>query len=405
MPATIELPPSRDLARITLSILSMGVLIAGSLWVMRPFIPALLWATMIVVSTWPFMLRLQAWLGGSRGGAVAVMTVVLLLLLFVPLYLAVSTVLEQSDRVVTFVQKLPTLQLPPPPQWVSDLPLVGRRAAAQWLALASLDPAQLADKLTPYIKNVLVWFAEKAGGFGTFVVQFLLTVVVSAILYAKGEAAARYLRRFSRRLSGSRGDKIVTLSGSAIRAVALGIVVTALVQSALAGIGLFAVGFPLAGLVSAIVFILCIAQIGPLPALVPCVIWLYATGSPGRGTALLVVTVAAQVIDNVLRPLLIKRGANLSLLLIFPGVIGGLLWLGIIGLFIGPLLLAVTSTLLNDWIASGVGENAPEDEPHPAAGASEGPPASVGAMSVPGDPTAVASTSGPRATSVSEGLR
>ena len=397
MPTESVPHPSRDLARITLSVLSMGVLIGGSLWVLRPFIPALVWATMIVVSTWPFMLRLQAWLGGRRGAAVAVMTVILLLLLFVPLYLAVSTVLEQSDRIVTFVRKLPTLQLPPPPQWVNDLPFVGRRAAAQWLALASLDPAQLADKLTPYIKNVLVWFAGKAGGFGTFVVEFLLTVVVSAILYAKGEGAARYLRRFSRRLSGSRGDKIVTLSGSAIRAVALGIVVTALVQSALAGIGLFAVGFPLAGLVSAIVFILCIAQIGPLLALVPCVIWLYATGSPGRGTALLVVTVAAQLIDNVLRPLLIKRGANLSLLLIFPGVIGGLLWLGIIGLFIGPLLLAVTSTLLDDWIASGVGENAAQDEPHTASSAGEGPPPGVGTVSVPSDRGPAVSTSGTRA--------
>ena len=149
MPVEIAPPPSRDLARITLSVLSMGVLIAGSLWVMRPFIPALLWATMIVVSTWPFMLRLQAWFGGRRSAAVAVMTVVQLLLLFVPLYLAVSTLLEQSDRIVTFVQKLPTLRMPPPPQWVSNLPLIGNRAAAQWLALAALDSAQLADKLTP----------------------------------------------------------------------------------------------------------------------------------------------------------------------------------------------------------------------------------------------------------------
>jgi predicted PurR-regulated permease PerM len=375
----------------------MGVLIAGSLWVLRPFVPALLWATMIVVSTWPFMLRLQAWLGGRRGAAVAVMTLLLLLLLFVPLYLAVSTLLEQSDRIVSFVHNLPTLRLPPPPQWVNDLPLIGHRAAAQWLALASLDPTQLADQLAPYIKKALVWFAAQAGGFGTAVVHFLLTVLVSAILYAKGEGAAGYLRRFFRRLAGPRGDKIVTLSGSAIRAVALGIVVTAVVQSALAGIGLVAVGFPLAGVVSAVVFILCIAQIGPIPALVPCVLWLYAAGSAGRATVLLIVTVLAQVIDNVLRPLLIKRGANLSLLLIFPGVVGGLLWLGIIGLFIGPLLLAVTSTLLDDWIASGVGENAPEDEAHTAVNAGEGPPPGVGTVSVPSDREPAVSKSGTRA--------
>ena len=116
------------------------------------------------------------------------------------------------------------------------------------------------------------------------------------------------------------------------------------------------------GLITAIVLMLCIAQLGPLLALVPCVFWLYAAGSPGRATGLLVVTVVAQAIDNVVRPLLIKKGADLSLLLIFPGVIGGLLWLGIIGLFVGPVILAVTSTLLESWM-SGLGETAPEGAP------------------------------------------
>jgi predicted PurR-regulated permease PerM len=204
------------------------------------------------------------------------------------------------------------------------------------------------------------------------VVSFLLTVIIAAILYAKGEAAAEQLRRFFRRLSGARGDAIVTLAGKAIRAVALGIVVTALIQSAIAGLGLVVARVPFPGLIAAIVFILCIAQLGPLLAMVPCVIWLYATGSPGRGTLLLVVTLFAQMIDNVLRPVLIKRGADLSLLLIFPGVIGGLLWLGVIGLFVGPVILAVTSTLLENWISSGLDERAPDAVAVITPGAGEG---------------------------------
>ena len=163
---------------------------------------------------------------------------------------------------------------------------------------------------------------------------------------------------------------MVILSGQAIRAVALGIVVTALVQTAVAAVGLYLVGMPLAGFITAVVLVLCIAQLGPLPALVPAVIWLYASGSPGRGTALLVVTLVVGLLDNVLRPVLIKRGADLSLLLIFPGVIGGLLWLGIIGLFIGPVVLAVTTTLLEQWIASGLGEDASKAAPGPAPGPS-----------------------------------
>lgn len=357
----------RDVTRITLSVLGICLLIVGSLWVLLPFLGSLLWATMIVVSTWPLMLGLQARLGGRRGAAVAVMTVALLLVLIVPLFLAMSTILEQSGRIAEVARALPTLRVPPPPPWVDAVPLIGPRAAERWLALAAMAPQELTERLTPHLRVALAWFAAKAGGVGSMVLHFLLTVVISAILYARGERAAEQLRRFFRRLSGERGEAIVVLSGKAIRAVALGIVVTAGVQAALAAIGLAIFGVPFVGLITAVVLMLCIAQLGPLLALVPCVIWLYAAGSPGRATGLLVVTVVAQAIDNVVRPLLIKKGADLSLLLIFPGVIGGLLWLGIIGLFIGPVILAVTSTLLESWMS--VGETAPEGAPVVAAGA------------------------------------
>ncbi len=364
--------PHRDLTRITLSVLGIGLLIAGSLWVLKPFVGPLLWATMIVVATWPLLLRLQAILGGRRGAAVAVMTVVLLLVLFVPLYVAVSTILEQSDRIAELVRALPTLRLPPPPAWVETVPLLGRKAAERWAALAALEPHQLAERLAPYARTALSWFAAQAGTVGGMVLHFLLTVLIAAILYTRGEAAADQVRRFFRRLSGDRGEAIVVLAGKAIRAVALGIVVTAAVQAALAGIGFLAAGVPFAGVLTAIVFMLCIAQLGPLLPMAPCVIWLFMTHAPGRATMLLVFTLVAQSIDNVLRPVLIKRGADLSLLLIFAGVIGGLLWLGIIGLFVGPVVLAVTSTLLESWISSGLGEPAVQGAPAAPGAAGEG---------------------------------
>jgi predicted PurR-regulated permease PerM len=367
----------RDVTRITLSVLGIGLLIVGSFWVLRPFLAALLWAVMIAVSTWPLMLRLQRRLGGRRGGAIAVMTLALLLLLFVPLYLAVATILGQSDRIVEFVRALPGARVPPPPSWVGAVPLVGPAAAERWLELASLAPQELTARLAPHVRTALAWFAAQAGGFGSLVFHFLLTVVITAIVYAKGEGGADLLLRFFRRLAGERGDAIVILAGKAIRAVALGIIVTAVVQTVVAALGLLVAGVPFAGIISAVVFILCIAQLGPILALVPCVIWLYATGAPGRGTLLLVITVAAQAFDNVLRPFLIKRGgADLSLLIIFPGVVGGLLWLGIGGLFVGPVILAVTWTLLQGWIAYGLGESAPAAVPatgQPIAGAGETP--------------------------------
>jgi predicted PurR-regulated permease PerM len=359
MPAPPAQAPDRDVARITLTVLGIGLLLVGTAQVMLPFLASLLWAITIVVSTWPLMLAIQARLGGRRGPAVGVMTVVLLLILFVPLYLAVATIVSESYRVAELSRALPTLRVPAPPPWVEALPLVGRRLAGRWLELSALDPEALSGRLEPHLRTALAWFAASAGSFGSMVVHFLLTVVISAILYTKGEDGAGWLRRFFRRLSGERGDAIVVLAGKAIRAVALGIVVTALVQTALAGIGLVAVGAPFPGFVTAVVFILCIAQLGPLLAMAPCVIWLYAAGSPARATLLLVITVVIQAIDNVLRPLLIRRGANISLLIIFPGVIGGLISLGIIGLFVGPVVLAVTWTLVDSWI-TGLTAAAPE---------------------------------------------
>jgi predicted PurR-regulated permease PerM len=361
-------PPQGDLARVLLSSIGIGLLIAGCLWVVEPFLGAFLWATMIVDSTWPLMLRVQGWLGGRRGAAVAVMTVILLLALFVPLGLALSTVLGYSDRAMELFRNLPALRLPPPPAWVESLPVLGHRAATRWQDLAALPQDELAARIAPQLRTVLAWFADKVGSFGGMVVHFLLTVLISAILYAKGEGAVEQVRRFFRRLSGHRGDVIVTLAGKAIRAVALGIVVTAIIQTVIAAIGLWAASVPAVAFVAAVVFVLCIAQLGPLLALAPCVIWLYAIGAAGRGTVLLVVMLVAQAIDNVVRPVLIKRGADLSLLLILPGVIGGLLSFGIIGLFIGPVILAVTATLLQEWIATGLGEAGPAAEPEARSG-------------------------------------
>jgi predicted PurR-regulated permease PerM len=159
--------------------------------------------------------------------------------------------------------------------------------------------------------------------------------------------------RFGRRLAGDRGESVVLLAGQAIRAVALGVVVTALVQSAASGIGLAVCGVPYAVLLTAVIFMLCIAQLGPMLVLLPAAGWLYWSDEPVWGTVLVVWALLVGVLDNVLRPMLIRRGADLPLLLILAGVIGGLISFGIIGLFVGPVVLAVTYRLLGSWIAEG----------------------------------------------------
>jgi predicted PurR-regulated permease PerM len=344
-------PPSQDITRITLAVLFIGLMIFASLWVLWPFMAATVWATMIVVATWPMMLAIEARVGGRRWIAVAVMTAAMLLVLVVPLTLAVTTIVNHADDIVDWSRDVATATVPSPPDWVRGIPLVGPRIAAAWAKLAATSREDLTTQAAPYVRKAIQWLAGQAGGFGLTLLHFLLTLIITAILYATGETAATGVRRFARRLAADRGDSSVGLAGQAIRAVALGVVVTAIVQSIAAGIGLAVSGIPYATVLTAIIFILCIAQLGPILVLAPAVGWLYWSGDAVWGTVLLVWTVLVGALDNVLRPILIRRGADLPLLLIFAGVIGGLISLGIIGLFVGPVVLAVTYRLLESWIA------------------------------------------------------
>jgi predicted PurR-regulated permease PerM len=355
-PVAVDVTPpvrSWDLTRILLAVVAIGGLIAASFWVLRPFLPAVIWATMIVVATWPALRGLQARLWGRRSLAVLVMTLALLAVLAVPLTMAVGAIVERADDVVAWARSLTARPLPALPERVADLPLVGKRIAAEWQRLASTAPDELAARVTPYLTEIARWLIARAGGLGTFLLQFLLTVAVAALLYAKGERVAAAVLAFARRLAGEDGAQVAILSAGAIRAVALGIVVTALVQSVIGGIGLVVTGVPHAFLLTCVMLMLGIAQIGPAPVVLGAVIWLYANGHTVGGTVMVVWGVVTAGLDNVLRPVLIRKGADLPLVLVIAGVIGGLLAFGLVGLFVGPVVLAVTYTLLGAWVRAG----------------------------------------------------
>jgi len=343
-------PPQTDLPGATLGVLIIVTLIALTIWILRPFLAAIVWALMIVVATWPVMSRLQAWLWGRRTLAVAAMIGALLLLLVLPLSLAIGTIVANTNVIVEWASTLRSFTLPPPPAWLGSLPLVGTQAVEAWQKIAASRPADVASAATPYAAAAILWMAGTMRGVGLLLVQFLLTLALAAVMYANGERAAEGLLRFGRRLAGEPGDRVVRLAAQAIRSVALGVVVTAIVQATLGGIGLAAAGVPFAALLTAVAFVLCIAQVGPMPVLAPAVAWLYWHGAVGSATGLLLWTLVVVTLDNVLRPILMTKGANLPMLLMFAGVIGGLLAFGLIGIFIGPVVLAVSYTLLGAWL-------------------------------------------------------
>jgi predicted PurR-regulated permease PerM len=342
-----------EVARILLLVICIALLLVSSLWILLPFLVAVAWATMMVIATWPILLSVQRSAGGRRWVAVVVMTVLALAIFITPLLAAVSSLFDAAERSPAVLRDLIGRGLGPPPDWVASLPAVGGRIAEKWATLAAGGPEALVETLRPYARSAAASILALTGGAGAMLLQVLLTIVVAAILYTSGEAAARGVLAFAHRIGGERAEETMQLAAKAVRSVALGVLVTALVQSALAGLGLWVAGVPHPGLFTAIAFVLAVAQLGPLLVLMPAVIWLYSTGHAGWGTALLIWSIPVIALDNVLRPILIRRGVELPMLLIISGVIGGLIAFGVIGLFVGPVVLAASYTLLRAWIAEG----------------------------------------------------
>ena len=341
---------TNGIVRTTIAVLLIGAMIGVSLWILRPFLPALIWATMTVIATWPLMLSVEKKFWHRRGLAAA-MTIVFLLMLVLPVSLAIGIIVQNADEILNWLKSLANLAAPQAPAWLKGLPYVGTRLASRWQEIAAIAPEELRSRLLPHVGTLLRWFAGQVGNLGLLLLQFLVTLAIAVVLYMRGEAAAAGARAFARCIAGHRGEESIRLAAQAIRAVAIGVVGTAIVQSALAWIGLAVVGMPHAALLTAVAFVLALAQLGPGPVLLACVFWLWWNGEHGWAAALFLWGLGVGVSDNFLRPILIRKSVDLSLLLIFPGVIGGLIAFGFVGIFIGPVVLAVAYTLIAAWVA------------------------------------------------------
>jgi predicted PurR-regulated permease PerM len=260
-------------------------------------------------------------------------------------------ILDNAERITNGVHSLSTAKLPPPPGFLERVPFLGERLAQTWRQTAAEGSEGLLARLSPYVDRVTRWLMGQLGSAGRAVFHIVMTVIGVVFLYKHGDTVGARVRRFAARVAGSHGENAVRLAAHATRSVALGILVTAIVQALLAGLGLAVAGVPSAGLLTVAMIVTGLAQLGPMPVLLPAVAWLYWQGAIGWGTALLLWSAFVGVIDNVMRPFLIRRGADLPLMLVFVGVIGGLFSFGVVGLFIGPVVLAVAYRLSDDWMS------------------------------------------------------
>lgn len=340
----------RDPTAGLLALLCVGALIVTSSWIVRPFAAPAIWAVTIAVVTWPWMLGIERRLTRKRALTTTLMVLLLVLLVTLPLLLAAGVLVANAGAIAEGVRWAVDVRIGPAPAWLADVPLLGASLASWWNDTAATGMDGMRSRLVPYAGGLTSWFLGRLGTVGFLAVQFALTLLFTAFFYLHGEALAAAALRLGRRLGGSRGQALVLLAARTIRAVALGVVLTAAIQSLLGGLGIAVAGVPFAGVVTAVLFVFCIAQIGMLLPLMLIVAWVWWQGSVGTAAILFVWSLAASLIDQLLRPLLVNRGIHLPLLLIFVGVVGGLVAFGLLGLFVGPVILAVAYTLLRSWM-------------------------------------------------------
>ncbi len=352
MSAVNPLPVISEPVRTALRLLIIGSLLLAVLYILLPFLPSMLWSAFIVITVWPGLAWLQNRFRWNRVICALLLAAALIGFFIGPLLAGIFTLAEHGETLFqdakTMIEKIPSEA----PAWVGDLPVVGSWLAQAWRDAASGD-AGLQARLGPAVQASGRWLFDQVGAAGKLFLQFLLVVVFTLVFYLNGETLDKLTQRLAVRLGGAQALQARDQARQAIRAVALGVVLTALFQAGLALIGLLVAGVPLAILLAFVCFLLAIAQFGAVLPLLAVAGWLY-WGQDEIGWAAFMAIWSLVVVggaDNILRPLLMNRGMSMPLTLVFLGVIGGLIAYGLIGVFLGPILVVIAYTLLLDWLA------------------------------------------------------
>ena len=318
--------------------------------VFAPFLGAIIWGAIIAISLWPLYRRIRRRLGERGGLAATLLGLALASLLVIPLIMLGISAVDGVNWLMDQNLNVETVRNYELPAWLLGLPVVGAKIAQTWQNML-LHLSETLQQITPFLKEAVLWLVKKSTGAGMAAVQFLIAIIVAMILLAKQQSSTDFAMRFARRISPSRGEYLADTAQKTIRGVSAGVMGTAFVQAALTAIGLIVSGVPAAAALGFATFLIAIVQLPTLFVWAPAAFWLYHNGDSFAASGLaLWGLLVVNTIDNFLKPYLISQGADLPLSLIFIGVIGGLLAWGFVGLFIGPTILAIAYTLLQDWL-------------------------------------------------------
>ena len=329
----------------------IGVLALIFLWslqIIKPFVQIVLWAIILAVALYPLYSGLAGRLGGRTKLSAVLITALALAILLVPSWKFFGATVEEA-REVSEKAEAGTLQVPPPPDRVRDWPVIGERTYELWNG-ASRNLGATLERLKPELAAFGKWALASLGGLAGTVLQFVVSILIAGVLLSTGDEGREFSVKFATRLAGPPGEDFVRLTVMTIRSVFQGVLGIAVIQSALAAIGFLAIGVPGAMVWALLVMILAVMQLPPLLVIAPVIVWAFATQSTTAALIFLVYGGFVSVSDTFLKPLLLGRGVDVPMLVILLGAIGGMIMSGIIGLFVGAVVLAVAYQLMMAWL-------------------------------------------------------
>ena len=331
---------------------TIALLVIGSVVLVLPFLPAILWAVVFAVSVWPFFAGLEKGLGGRTSLTAVVLTLVLALIFFLPLVYVGFKLVSEAPMAFDYAQGLMEKGLGSPPLWLKGLPLVGERVNGIWRDIGQ-DVPKLIEMVKPYIRNLLGSILSAGAGVGRVILIVILSLIIFFFLLKDGRSIRTGLERMATRLAGEKGGRLLFVAGATMRSVVYGILGAAMVQGIMAIFGLWISGVPNPVLLGMVAGLLALIPIGLVQVvLLPAAGWLlFYKGQIGWGIFLFIWSLVIGSSDNFIRPMLISRGAKVPFLVVLLGVLGGLAAAGILGLFVGATLLSVFYTMLTEWVA------------------------------------------------------
>ena len=325
----------------------MVLLTAACLKILLPFLPLVAWGIIIAIAVFPAYRWLRRMVGGRGSLAATIFTLLFLAILIVPIVLLAETMVGGVQTLAAHV-KDGSFSIPPPPDSVGTWPIIGAPLQKLWTK-ASTDLTGLLQSQAPKITSLVPGLLSASASLGLTVLQFVLSILVAGVLLAKASGCATVSHSLANRLFGDRGPEFEDLAGSTIRSVTNGILGVAVIQTFLAGLGFVVAGLPGAGLWTLIFLFAAVLQAGGI-ILIPAVIYMFAIASTTKAVLFLLWCIVVGLIDNVLKPLLLGRGVAVPIAVVFLGAIGGFIAMGIIGLFVGAIVLSVGYKLFLAWL-------------------------------------------------------